>query len=309
MHNIEDKGVLVHYELTDNSTHVMNARVEAESSLHYVKAVNYISKVLGVSNDLQTGSLSKGSVVKIFWFEFNSDIDTQFLRYIFIRIFCIIFFQNKSVKLENIIDGLDDNNRLAIEKAMQHFQIDEIKINRLNSHLHLKKARTEYFKQLKTCKIIKAVSIKHNEFDNLNSADLRIKSTSFDKFIENFVPEIIIKEDAKVYIVSPVILKDRTMKWSGNYEGKDIKFEMLSNQFKTEAQNGFVEFRTGYFIICRIQYEETFDEDENLIHNNFKVIDVYGHGIDNNYKETKSGIIKKLHDTEPTLFDNLEDWQ
>lgn len=309
MHTIEDNGMLVHYELTDNSAHVMNAKVEAESSLQYVKAANYISKVFGVPGELQTGALSKGSVVKIFWFEINNGENAKVISYIIARVFSQLFYYNKIVRMEDITKGLDDKDKIAVEEAMDKLHIDEKIIDRLNVHHHLKKARTEYFKQLKSCKTIRAVSIKHNEFQDLEKTDFRIEASSFDKYIEILTPETIIKEEAKVYIVSPVIVKDRTIKWNGTYEGNDIRFELLSNQFKTEAQNGEIDFRTGYFINCRLQYEETFDEDENPIHSNFKVLDVYGHGLDDNYVETPLGKKKRIEDSQPSLFDGLDDWQ
>lgn len=308
MLQIDDDSMLIHYELSDSSTHIMSAKVEAESSLQYIKAMNYISKVLCVENELQTGALSQGSVVKVFWLSINKGEDTKWIRYIITIIFRSLFFEKKIIRLDDFTKLLDAHEADKVRDVLTQMAIDKKIINRLNSHLSIKKARSEYFKQLLTDKGIKAISIKHNDFDNLDMADVRIESSRFADFIETFEPETKVIEHAQVFIVSPVIVKGKAIKWNGSYEGQDIKFEMMSNQFKTEAQNAEIDFRTGFYIDSRLQFDETVDEDEKIIRNNFKVLEVYGHGYDENFVETPAGKKKRLEDNLPTLFDGMEDW-
>lgn len=308
MQKIEDDSLMVHYELHNNSVHVMNARVEAESSLCYIKALNYVSKVLGVSNDLQTGSLKQGSVVKVFWFLMDEGKETQWIRYILVFIFRRMFFEKKIVRMEDLTNDLAGQELEGINAAIKKLKLDERLLDRLNSHLFFRKARTEYYKQLSSCKEIKAVGIKHNNFENLDNSDFRVESSMFASYIETFEPETKVVDHAKVYIVSPVIVKGKSIKWKGNYGGKDINFEMMAGQYKTEAQNAEIDFRTGSYIDCKLQYEETFDEDENPVHNGYKVLVVYGHGYDDNYTETLEGKKKRIDDSQPSLFDNMEGW-
>ena len=308
MLRIDDDSMLIHYELSDSSTHIMSAKVEAESSLQYIKAMNYISKVLCVENELQTGALSQGSVVKVFWLSINKGEDTKWIRYIITIIFRSLFFEKKIIRLDDFTKLLDAHEADKVRDVLTQMAIDKKIINRLNSHLSIKKARSEYFKQLLTDKGIKAISIKHNDFDNLDMADVRIESSRFADFIETFEPETKVIEHAQVFIVSPVIVKGKAIKWNGSYKGQDIKFEMMSNQFKTEAQNAEIDFRTGFYIDSRLQFDETVDEDEKIIRNNFKVLEVYGHGYDENFVETPAGKKKRLEDNLPTLFDGMEDW-
>ena len=306
MQKIEDDSLMVHFELQDNSAHAMSARVEAESSLCYIKALNYVSKVLGVNSDLQTGSLKQGSVVKIFWFSLDEGKETKWIRYILILIFRSLFFEKKNVRMEDLTDRLSRQDEEGVNAAIKKLNIDSKLLERLNSHLYFRKARTEYFRQLSACKEITAVGIKHNDFHNLENVDLRIESSLFSSYIETFEPETRVVDHAMVYIISPVIVKGKSIKWKGNYEGKDIKFEIMAGQFKTEAQNAEIDFRTGFYIDCKLQFEETFDEEENPVHNEYKVIVVYGHGYDDNYTETLEGKKKRIDDSQPTLFDSLD---
>ena len=308
MLQIDDDSMLIHYELSDSSTHIMSAKVEAESSLQYIKAMNYISKVLCVENELQTGALSQGSVVKVFWLSINKGEDTKWIRYIITIIFRSLFFEKKIIRLDDFTKLLDAHDADKVRDVLTQMAIDTKVINRLNSHLSIKKARSEYFKQLLTDKGIKAISIKHNDFDNLDMADVRIESSRFADYIETFEPETKVIEHAQVFIVSPVIVRGKAIKWNGSYEEQDIKFEMMSKQFKTEAQNAEIDFRTGFYIDSRLQFDETVDEDEKIIRNNFKVLEVYGHGYDENFVETPAGKKKRLEDNQLTLFDGMEDW-
>ena len=308
MQRIEDDSLMVHYELQNASTTVMNAKVEAESSLCYIKALNYVSKVIGVSNNLQTGTLKQGSVIKIFCFDVDGGEETKWFRYILILIFRRLFFEKKIVRMGDLTKDLSSEEHERIKTTIQKLNINDKLLARLNSHLYFRKARTEYFKQLATCKEIKSVSIKHNNFDNPENPDFQIESTSFVNYIETFVPETKIENHAKLYIVSPVIVKGKSIKWKGNYKGQDINFEIMAGQFRTEAQNAEIEFRTGSYIDCKLQFEETFDENENPVHKEYKVLIVYGYGYDDNYTETLEGKKKRIDKSLPTLFDNLEDW-
>lgn len=308
MQRIEDGSLMVHYELQNDSASVMDAKVEAECSLCYVKALNYVSKLIGVKNSLQTGSLKQGSVIKMFWFVVDHGKESKWIRYILILIFRRLFFEKKFVRMEDFANGLSYDDYKEVSAAIQKLNIDNNVLNRLNSHLHFRKARTEYFRQLSTCKEIKSVSIKHNDFDNLGNHDFQINSSSFASYIETFAPEIKIEDHAKLYIVSPVIVKGKSIKWKGNYKGQDINFEMMAGQFRSDAQNAEIDFRTGSYIDCKLQFEETFDEDENPLYKEYKVLIVYGHGNDENYTETIEGKKKRIEEGLPTLFDGMEDW-
>ena len=308
MQRIEDDSLMVHYELQNAYTTIMNAKVEAESSLCYIKALNYVSKVIGVSNNLQTGSLREGSVIKMFWFVVDGGEETKWIRYILILIFRRLFFEKKLVRMEDLTNGLSNEEYERIKTTIKKLNINDKLLDRLNSHLHFRKARTEYFRQLSTCKEIKSVSIKHNDFGNPERPDFQIESSLFASYIETFVPETKIEDHAKLYIVSPVIVKGKSIKWKGNYMGQDINFEIMAGQFRTKAQNAEIKFRTGSYIDCKLQFEETFDEDENPLHKEYKVLIVYGYGYDDSYTETLEGKKKRIEEVQPTLFDNLEDW-
>lgn len=308
MLRIDDDSMLIHYEFHDSSAHIINAKVEAEASLQYIKAMSYISKILCVENELQTGALAKGSIIKIYWMTVNKGEETKWIRYIITIIFRCLFFEKKAIRLEDFTQSLDIKDEDKMHDILTKMSIDTKIVDKLNSHLQIKKARSEYFRQLSMDKRIKAIGIKHNDFGNLDKTDIRIESSNFNNFIETFEPITKRVEHAKVFIISPVIVKGKPIKWYGIYEGRDIKFEIMSSQFKNEAQNAEIDFRTGFYIDCLLQFDETVDEDEKIIRNNYKVFEVYGHGYEEKFVLTTAGKKKKIEDNQPTLFDGMEDW-
>ena len=307
MQRVQDDKFMLRYELNETPINAMSAKVEAASSLCCIKALNYVSNVLGVQNDLLTGSLGQGSIIKMYWFVMGETKETEWLRYILVLAFRRLFFERKIVRMEDFFKGLSVYETEKIKDVVEQYGINDELLDRLNSHLYFRKARTEYFKQLSTCKEVKAVCFKHNEFDNLEKADFRVDSASFSDYIEAFIPETKIVDHAKMYIVSPVIVKGKSIKWKGNYKGQDVNFQMMAGQFKTEAQNAEIVFRTGSYIDCKLQFEETFDENENPLHNGYKVLVVYGHGYDDNYTETMEG--KKIRNdaNQLVMFQDPED--
>ena len=309
MQRIEDDTLLIRYELKDSSNHMMDAKVEAEASLCKINAVNYVSKVLGVNNNLLTGSLKEGSVIKMFGFLTEEREDTKWIRYILVLIFSRLFFENKKVRMEDLTRGLSEQDSERIESTMMRYKVDAKLLNRINSHIHFRKARTEFFKHLSAYRDIQAIEIKFNDFENLNVADLRIESSQFGNYIEKFEPETRFVEHAKVYIVSPVIVKGKNIKWRGQFEGENTSFEMLDNVFTTRAQNAEIDFRTGFYIDCQLQFEETIDEAEIPVRKNCKVLEVYGHGHDDNYTEMPKKKKNSVDEGQPTLFDGMDGWK
>ena len=143
MLRLEDDSVLIHYELRDNSTHVIDARVEAETSLEYIKAINYVSKICGIRNNLQTGSLESGSVVKIFWYGVDMGHNTNVLRYVLAIIFRIVFFEKKTITMNDIYTQIANLKKEDLAKVLDEYHINEKTLVRINNHISLKKARSE----------------------------------------------------------------------------------------------------------------------------------------------------------------------
>lgn len=189
MLRLEDDSVLIHYELRDNSTHVIDARVEAETSLEYIEAINYVSKICGIRNNLQTGSLESGSVVKIFWYGVDMGHNTNVLRYVLAIIFRIVFFEKKTITMNDIYTQIANLKKEDLAKVLDEYHINEKTLVRINNHISLKKARSECFKHLQSCKSIKGIGIKHHDFDELNEVDFHIEASNFKNYIEEILPE------------------------------------------------------------------------------------------------------------------------
>jgi len=306
MINIGDEKVVVHYELNDSNSHVINAHEEANSSLAFVKGVNYVSSVLGIESELETGSLEHGSIIKMFKFSVISDAESEYLRYIILVIFYKLFFEKVAVKMEDFYENQEDETIEELKRVFKKYRITDNILLKINNHNGMKVARSNYFGSLFKCKSIKQLDIDICNNQQKGDYNIIISAEKFSTYIENLQSETKTIDEAKLYIISPVILKGNKIRWAGTFKDENINFDMLSNDFKNQAQAGIIVFSTGFWINCKLQYDEKIDEENNLKKNNYKVIEVYGHGIDNDYTPIKAG--KKKNGDEPDVkqFDLFE---
>lgn len=123
---------MLRYELNETPINAMSAKVEAASSLCCIKALNYVSNVLGVQNDLLTGSLGQGSIIKMYWFVMGETKETEWLRYILVLAFRRLFFERKIVRMEDFFKGLSVYETEKIKDVVEQYGINEELLDRLN---------------------------------------------------------------------------------------------------------------------------------------------------------------------------------
>ena len=72
-----------------------------------------------------------------------------------------------------------------------------------------------------------------------------IGSGEFDNYISNNQTSETVIYDAKVYIISPVLVAGVTEKWTGEYEGDKIRFSVKDKDFfrKITKQSYLVQHR------------------------------------------------------------------
>lgn len=105
-----------------------------------------------------------------------------------------------------------------------------------------------------------------------------IPSQDFEHCIsQNQTTEVIIP-NAKVHIISPVLVAGNQEKWTGEYEGEKIRFHIKDKEFLDKSQNKVISFNTGFFIICELrQLIKIVDGKEQMT---WEVLNVTHRGVD-----------------------------
>ncbi len=304
---IKDDSSKLRYELINNDAHVMNAQIEADSTVIYLKGVNYVSSALKIKSEIETKALYEGSVVRVFRFIVNEKKNNEALRYILMFVFNKIFYCRQMITIKDILENLEEEEYECVLSVLQSKNITDESLSNLYSHINLRNTRSLFFKNLYKDRGISSFSIMNGiqySFVDQNKA-LQILSYKFKEYIEEEDTSLTItKDQVLLYITSPVLLKGKEIKWGGVYENEYITYEMLSSEFKTKAQIGEIDFRTGFNISCKLEYKEVIDEMNKIKRKDFKVIEVYSHCIDNMFVETFAGKKKRVEESSPKLFDD-----
>lgn len=112
----------------------------------------------------------------------------------------------------------------------------------------LAKYKNAFFKANKIDKEISEIEITQE-----GKVTSNIGSGEFDNYISNNQTSETVIYDAKVYIISPVLVAGVTEKWTGEYEGDKIRFSVKDKDFLEKSQNKVISFNTGFFIRCKLR--------------------------------------------------------
>lgn len=303
----ENNSYELHYELTDENCHIMNAEVESASTVTFLKAVNYISNAIGVRLNIETTSLNQGSLIRYFRIVIEEKDEHGLLLYLIMTLMKCSLFEKNTEHFTAILDSLNNEEKEQLKSILRKKHITENKLKSIPSDYAVIRHKANFFKKISSDKGIKSVTINlGNNFSFDKNKGDKISNQDFKKYIIELAPEEITINDAIVYIVSPVLIKGQKSKWKGIFEGENITFDLLSNEFKVKSQNGYVDFRSGSNIICTLKYKKTIDEEGKEHNNDYKVTFVSKHGVDDNYEETLEGKKKRIEDEQPTLFDDID---
>lgn len=303
----ENNSYELHYELTDENCHIMNAEVESASTVTFLKAVNYISNAIGVRLNIETTSLNQGSIVRYFRIVVEEKDEHGLLLYLIMTLMKCSLFEKNTEHFTTIFDSLNNEEKEQLKSVLRKKHITENKLKSIPSDYAVIRHKANFFKKIASDRDIKSVTINlgHNFSFDKNKGD-KISSQDFKKYIVELAPEEITINDAIIYIVSPVLIKGQKNKWKGIFEGESITFDLRSNEFKVKSQNGDVDFRSGSNIVCTLKYKKTIDEEGKEHNSDYRVTLVSKHGVDDNYEETLEGKKKRIEDEQPTLFDDID---
>jgi len=304
MEDVSNNSIKMKYELHDSESYIICAHVESDTTASSLRAMNYVSKALRIRTEVDTTSLHKGSVERFFRITIVENDEKEFLLNIFMFVYQNIFYRNLSITLDDIVDFFSSNKRDIALSVLEQRHITNETLALIYNNNGLKKNRNTFYKALDGYKRIQSISIyngRNFDFSN-NEKTLEVKAENFKKFITDVSPEIVVRNNVQIYLEAPVVVEDDQLKWIGVYNNKRIRFKMDSLEFKVKSQNGEIPFKNGLYIMCKLQYKEIKDEDDNLTFFDYKIKEVYGFGVEDNYVLTLEGKKKEIDDNMPFLF-------
>lgn len=162
-----------------------------------------------------------------------------------------------------------------------------------------RKQKNAFYKANKSDNTIREIEVK-----NTDGVIAKISKEDFDDYIANQQTSEIDIHDAKVYIISPVLVPGVTEKWIGDYEGNKIRFSVKDKEFLEKSQHKIISFNTGFFIKCELRKtDKIIDGKEQTI---WEVLEVTHYAVDEEHVVRFERLVKSKHKEIPgqmTLFD------
>ena len=233
----------------DSKKHELDAKTLLKSEQNLADFLYEITNQFGLSIEIRALARDKGSFKSEFKILWKKNLDKIFIAGItsIISISLTAFFQQvqepKSTTLDReklVLDLQEKINKgdLTLEQAQTY--IEEFS--------SLAKYKNAFFKANKIDKEISEIEITQE-----GKVTSNIGSGEFDNYISNNQTSETVIYDAKVYIISPVLVAGVTEKWTGEYEGDKIRFSVKDKDFLEKSQNKVISFNTGFFIRCKLR--------------------------------------------------------
>jgi hypothetical protein len=289
-----DPNVMIHYEVNSGKPEV-DAMAEASNSSAIVNVVHYIAISTGRIVEITTGPLSAGSVKKVFFIKVKDAEDDAIRELILAAVKEIFFERKRKLSWDDLLQNLTIEEQEKICRLRENNKLKEDCWQRLNRQKDVWNKRNSFFKALSGCQNIKSLEFSTGKSLKNNRIEYHIEANQFASYIQEYESDVIHDAEATVYIVSPILIKEAKGRWQGLYQENSIRFTMTDAEFTARVQNGDVGFKSGFYMVCCLEYEQYLDEEQELVRNNFRVAEVYRYGVDDHFVFTRKGRQKEAN--------------
>lgn len=295
--------IQLRYCFDDENKHTMNAEVFNECERQFIKAIKSTEKYFEDTLQVKIKPREAGSLIDIFTVAINNPaITTTFttLITIFATKFFDIKFSTAKHKTDEVNQKLENLQKIREQiKAgtLTENDFDYIAINDKD----LRKQKSNFFKTAKKEKDV--TKIETTTSTNINEQPIIIVVTrqDFDSFIiADTTEQTDETQEAKIYIVAPILIKGRRDAWKGIFEESNVDFKIADKEFLEQVWNKQINFQNGTYINCELKTTTTTNIETEEIKISREVINVANYGEDEQPIKTIS------HRRKPKQTDNSQ---
>lgn len=202
------------YRFDDENKHSMNAEIFNECERHFIKGIKGAEKYFEDTIQLKIKPREEGSLIDVFTVAIeNPAITTTFTA--LITIFATKFFDAKfsSAKHKTDETGKKLENLQLIKEQIKEGTLTAEDFDYIASNdKDLRKQKSNFFKSAK--KEVEITKIETTAITNLNIQPtiIIVERKEFDNFIlSQTIEQSVDTQDAKIYIVAPILIKEEEM--------------------------------------------------------------------------------------------------
>lgn len=233
----------------DEQQHELSVKTLLKSEKALTDFIYDIAKQFDIPIEIKAVARKEGSLKSEFLLLLKSEKSPLWVKIILalLPILVAAFFQQvqspKSTVLDRekfVIELQEKINSGTLTKEQA-----EIYVENFSS---VEKYRTAFFKANKSDNEVSGIEVKEG-----NQVIATIPRQEFDKYISQSLPNEVVIPNAKIHIISPVLVAGNQEKWTGEYEKEKIRFTVKDKDFLEKSQTNVISFSTGFFIICELR--------------------------------------------------------
>lgn len=315
MNNPNTITLQLHYLMNEETLHSMNAKVHNECAKHFIQSIAILNKYLDEPIELEVYAKEEGGVKDIYEIVIKSPLYLIIATALITSSVNQFFTSNFTPAIhytEETKNKLD--NLLSIKEAIKAGTLTSEEFDYIvENDKDLKKLKSNFFRSAKKEKRIVSIEIETIVPESQQVFDkVVIKSTDFDSCIlPAELKTDITKNNAKIFIVAPVLIKGRRDLWKGIYNDEPIEFRVSDKVFLENVYQQIIKFSNGTYINCSMVITKTTSTIDDSERTSINVFDIDGYGDDENFKriykrKNKIAIATQLNNTLPTLFADEE---
>ena len=289
---LEEYSYSLRWIFDDDEQHELNAKTLLKSEQALISFIYDIAKQFEFSLEIKVSAREEGSLksrFKIFWQKNKDQILISTIPSVIAIVLTAFFSQlqepkSTDLEREKFVIELQEkvNNGTLTQEQVETY---------IENFSSISKYKTAFFKANKADKEVSGIEVEQE-----GTVTATIPSEDFDNYIFQKQKNDTIIQNAKVYIISPVLVAGIQEKWTGKYEGENIRFYVKDKEFLEKSQNKVISFNTGFFIICEIRkITNITDGKEKII---WEISEVTNYGTDeehifkhNTSRNTKNKVV------------------
>lgn len=291
--------IQLRYCFDDENKHSMNAEVFNECERQFIKALKSTEKYFEDTLQVKIKPREAGSLIDVL-----TIAGTGAFCYELIKTFATKFFDSKFPTAKHKTDEVNQKleNLQTIKEQIKAGTLTETDFDYIASNdKDLRKQKSNFFKTAKKEKDVTKIETTTSTNTNEQPLIIVVTRQDFDTFI---IAETTEKTDetqeAKIYIVAPILIKGRRDAWKGILDENSIDFRIADKEFLEQVWNKQINFQNGTFINCELKTTTTTNIETEEIKISREVINVA------NYGEDEQPIKQISHRRKPKQTDNSQ---
>lgn len=299
----DDLTIQLRYCFEDVNLHSMNAEVFNECERQFIKVLRSTEKYFENTFQVKIKPRAEGSLIDVFTIAINNP-EIRASAIALITIFATKFFDTKfstakhktdetSKKLEN----LQTIKEQIKTKILTFEDFDYIASNDKD----LRKQKSNFFKSAKKESELTKIETTTIPTYNIQPTTIVVERKDFESFILTQTTEQTEDiQNAKIYIVAPILIKGRRDSWKGIFEDNSIDFKIADKDFLTQVWNKQIIFQNGTYINCELKTTTSTNIETEEIKIAREVENVANYGEDNQ-------LLKVIrHRKKPKIIDSAQ---